>query len=280
MNKVDEYMTLFVWQDYSLSSVDHLPLLAGFASDGTALFIATSPGPRISTKTIHAVADGTHLNDLRCRTHYVDGSMKDEDMFPQKYGNMDVFCLRYDLFVYENADDTSPSSVGMDATGPYSWKFNRKLPADRSEDDKRYRRSNHELWHEIIHEPKLKAHIQEAANDHVPSDSALVAREMIQEDSDNVPSGEPEQAAYIEELNDDDVLRDTTSAPQEVTQEANGLSGGPLPDSVAHKQELTDDGVPVNTTCIIGSDTRGLCTNWRIKTGGAYTRARRGRPPH
>lgn len=156
MHNVNVCMTLHTNQKDPLSISGHLPLLAGFSADGSALFVADTyyTIDNRGTFITHVVADGTRPKDLRCRIHCTDGNRHDVYLYPHEYDGMYVLCLRYDPFVYESADSRSTDAIGMDATGTCSWVFNRKLPAERSEYDKRYWASvegPHVLWEQVIH---------------------------------------------------------------------------------------------------------------------------------
>lgn len=180
--EINGYMILQVKPEDSLSTAGHHPVLAGYSPDGSACFIAYN-----AVEIPHTVCDGTRSKDLRFRAHYEDGSVKDEDIYAQKHDIMKVFCLRYDPFVYEHTDGASPNSVGMDATGPYSWKFNRKLPVKKNEDEEArckgeedYSEEEEEedsseadngyycdipvLWREAIYEPKSETSTREQAS--------------------------------------------------------------------------------------------------------------------
>lgn len=150
-----------------LSIAGHIPFLAGAAEDGGKLFIARACD--LSKRIVmHGVAAGTRPSNLICRVHCVDGSTYDEDLYPQTGKGMQVLCLRYDPFIYNMKKSASADCIDMGATGPYTWKFNRKLPLERNEENEEFFRNGEEsriLWEEVIHEPKQDAHIQELTND-------------------------------------------------------------------------------------------------------------------
>lgn len=57
--ELKDYMTLRVRPKGSLSIAGHLPVLAGFAADGNALFVAVTSSFEIHLQAFDAVADGT-----------------------------------------------------------------------------------------------------------------------------------------------------------------------------------------------------------------------------
>lgn len=116
-------------------------------------------------------------------------------LYSDEDSRMIMLWLQYDPFVCYITEDPSPNldstpnldSIGMDATGPYSWKINTKLPV---EDDMGY--SDPTLsetpiptstWYEVMHELEREASIQELADDDDddPIDPVLAPEEAIEE---------------------------------------------------------------------------------------------------
>ena len=72
----------------------------------------------------------TILSKLQFREHYADGTVKVSTPDLGFFASVYVLALKYDPDAYNqikyNVD--ARKSEGMDATGPFSWKFYRKLP--------------------------------------------------------------------------------------------------------------------------------------------------------
>lgn len=117
----------------AFSKQDHFPLFAGHALNDEPLYFAylQQTGPHV----LHlAVPDGACPEKLRVRFHFMDGSIK-ETVFRPGRVTLAVHVLRYDPDAYSRSKHYPPKagiSDEMDATGPFSWKFHRRLPDTQS----------------------------------------------------------------------------------------------------------------------------------------------------
>lgn len=102
------------------SSAGHYPLIAGYTASGEPLYCESTGGV--------AVPNGVRAGKVRIKVHYADGSTE------QTLETWEIFqinVLRYNPQAYKLSglySSRGEEAGGMDATGPFSWKFHRKLP--------------------------------------------------------------------------------------------------------------------------------------------------------
>lgn len=101
----------------------HHPLLAGYTADGEPLYMSEKSFCDIP------VPENTQPENVKIRKHYLDGSTIIEAI-----SHFSVSMLRYDPESYnlcEHYSSQKKEEIGMDATGPFSWKFHRMLPDNK-----------------------------------------------------------------------------------------------------------------------------------------------------
>lgn len=100
--------------------------------DTEPLYIAKE-GKRLNDFHYLAIPSGVRLEHVGVRLHYSDGSV---EIGAASF--LDVPVLLYDPEAYSSIEyylSQEEFTGGMDATGPYSWKFSRKLPVVRKTTD-------------------------------------------------------------------------------------------------------------------------------------------------
>lgn len=132
----DEHLLRYVARDTTAICIDkastflqhgHYPLVAGRTPDGELLYLA-----KISArKKQHylAIPNGIRQQKIKLKVHYADGTEKSATSSIID-GSMKIPVLAYDPESYKSSGyyaSRREFSGGMDATGPFSWKFNRKL---------------------------------------------------------------------------------------------------------------------------------------------------------
>lgn len=100
-----------------------IPIVAGYSVDGRKAFIPVSDELELMTESDSPENERSNLTCEEC----VQTSMFDRySLFHY------VFCLRYPLDTYPRLfgpdDFMRGEGVGIDTTGPYSWRFKRNLP--------------------------------------------------------------------------------------------------------------------------------------------------------
>ena len=119
----------------------HHPLLAGYTADGEPLYMSEYFFRDVP------VPENAQPENVKIKEHYLDGSTAIEAR-----SHFSVSMLRYDPESYdlcEHYSSRKKEEIGMDATGPFSWKFHRMLP-----DSKPGEVWPHgPLWCEVLTEP-------------------------------------------------------------------------------------------------------------------------------
>lgn len=138
---MEEHVLTYVSEHITELSIDgnvpflrdgHYPLIAGssYASNGNPLYVAKAWMKSLGSHYQYlAIPDGVRLERLSVKLHY-----SDEPAQIIAVTSLDVPLLSYDPSAYAAADCYSShwkSPSGMDATGPYSWRFSRKLPKNQ-----------------------------------------------------------------------------------------------------------------------------------------------------
>lgn len=128
---------------------DQYPLIAGYKDDGTPLIILETDCQcgQCSTNPL-AVEYGFNATDLQIQHHYFKGEPK----IARCSTSCDVMVpvLRFDADVYPSSPKQSHAGK-MDPTGPFHWRFSKKLPsrvAMFSEELRRFSLRRKAMWSE------------------------------------------------------------------------------------------------------------------------------------
>ena len=119
--------TLSVDARDTFSSTGHYPLLAGHTKDRRPTYCSTIHAyPIVSGFLDIPIQDNIKPDDIKIRIHYSTGSI-----VINGFSSIHIKGLRYDPGSYslcEHYSSQAKEANDMDATGPFSWKFHRKLP--------------------------------------------------------------------------------------------------------------------------------------------------------
>lgn len=111
----------------TFSSAGHYPLIAGNSAAGVPFYCAQLSETRCFEI---AIQSDVRPEEIGLKLYNADGSIT--IIKPQYFGqSMLIEALRYDPHAYELSEYYSSRKEEancMDATGPFSWKFHRKLP--------------------------------------------------------------------------------------------------------------------------------------------------------
>lgn len=142
--------TLTICYGRTFSSTGHYPLLAGHTATGIPLYYAKFAGGV-------AVPEGVQAGGVKVKIHNTGGSTR---LIEGHLKFIHVPALRYDPYSYKLSGYNSfrgKEAGGMDATGPFSWKFHRKLPVTRPSErispDEASLSLPEEIWRELLIEP-------------------------------------------------------------------------------------------------------------------------------
>lgn len=130
--------------------------------DGDPLYVASSlhyASPRV------AIPNGIRPVDIKIRGHSVDGSVT--LIKSSSWKDIYIQVLRYDPCAFalsEYYSSRGKEADGMDAIGPFSWKFHRKLQDIGAREQASCIRASRILWREALIEP-TEENIGKCAND-------------------------------------------------------------------------------------------------------------------
>lgn len=112
---------------------EHYPLIAGCKPDVEIVYIVEAHTDAIGHSVFVAIPDGICREQLSLKLYYLDGSEETVDSYLAEVPVLLYAPEAYSLTEYYSSQ--WEHSGGMDATGPYSWKFSRKLPDTRESAD-------------------------------------------------------------------------------------------------------------------------------------------------
>ena len=133
----------------TFSSAAHHPIVVGYTDDGIPLYFAEMLSV---DESMIAIRDGTDLRKTRIRWRYSDKIVTKRISSCSRTDVLMVPILKYDPYAYELGTKYMSKvgmTEGMDATGPFSWKFHRKLPRDLVSVDEPSIHAPRLLWAEL-----------------------------------------------------------------------------------------------------------------------------------
>lgn len=128
--EIQNVISLYIDAGCIFSSTDHYPLVAGYTAGGEPLYDAwlTIPGAARTYARI-AIPSGIRPERVTIKVHNADGSIT--LIQPSDATSLSVNALRYDPHAYdlnEYYSKRGKEECDMDSTGPFSWKFYKRLP--------------------------------------------------------------------------------------------------------------------------------------------------------
>lgn len=161
--------TLSIKTGCAFSTTGHYPLIAGYTAAGEPLYSGKLPDSYNFGYFDFAIPSNARPEEINIKLHNADGSVTTFRP-PQDGQTVFITALLYDPHAYDLCNHYSikgKEASGMDATGPFSWKFLRKLPATRFHEqllpDKASIRAPLMVW--------VEASIELEENDRVEEDS-------------------------------------------------------------------------------------------------------------
>lgn len=147
----ENIVTLTIHSGRVFSSAVHYPLIAGYTIAGEPLYCALLSPSGLDI----AIPDGVCLENISIREHNAGESAK---LIESSDRLLLVDALRYEPRAYVSNKYYSSRERemdAMDATGPFSWKFHRKLPKIKSRnqaslDETSNRAPKSLLWSEVV----------------------------------------------------------------------------------------------------------------------------------
>lgn len=106
--------------------VGHHPIVAGHTVAGDPIYFTSLIGKGPYGHSI-IIPSGARPENIKIKRYHADGSIA---LFPPCYESVALDALRYHLQAYEWSEyypSKGKEAGEMDPTGPFSWKFHRKL---------------------------------------------------------------------------------------------------------------------------------------------------------
>lgn len=154
----------------TFASDGHYPIIAGYTAAGEPLYYSwINLVESYRTITIAIPSDVTREN-IKLKVYKEDGSIAIAELASD--GDLYIVTLRYDPHAYDSSElhaSRGKTACGMDATGPFSWKFHRALPdiqpQEQLDPDKASFYAPQILWVETLVERSQKEEIIESSSD-------------------------------------------------------------------------------------------------------------------
>ena len=141
----EDIATLCLRDGENICSAGHYPLLVGYTVDGEPLYMLELPHIPIP--------ENARPGYVKIKEHY---AYPKGSTYIRTIEGFLVLVLRYDPESYNLCKQYSPQAkeaIGMDATGPFSWKFHRKLQDIEAREENRRFCGDKVIWSEVLVQP-------------------------------------------------------------------------------------------------------------------------------